>query len=76
VRGGGTVLSGVLAGRAALFGVLARVGALGLELIERLPPAVGLRAAPVARARATAGAGTAADRGRVCAGARFSPVVG
>lgn len=38
--GGDTVLTGVLADRAALFGVLAEVEALGLELIEvrRLPP--------------------------------------
>jgi len=37
---GDTVLTGVLADRAALFGVLAEAEALGLELIEvrRLPP--------------------------------------
>jgi hypothetical protein len=33
-RGGDTVLSGVLPDQAALFGVLARVEALGLELLE------------------------------------------
>ena len=35
-----TVLSGVLADQAALYGVLAQIEALGLELIEvrRLPP--------------------------------------
>ena len=40
-RGGATVLSGVLADQAALYGVLAQIEALGLELIEvrRLPPA-------------------------------------
>ena len=40
-RGGGTVLSGVLADQAALYGVLAQLEALGLELIEvrGLPPA-------------------------------------
>jgi hypothetical protein len=40
-RGGDTVLSGVLADQAALYGVLAELEALGLELIEvrRLPPA-------------------------------------
>jgi hypothetical protein len=38
--GGDTVLTGVLADQAALYGVLAEVEALGLELIEvrRLPP--------------------------------------
>jgi hypothetical protein len=38
--GGDTVLSGPLADRAALYGVLAEIEALGLELIEvrRLPP--------------------------------------
>ena len=38
--GGNTVLTGVLADQAALYGVLAEVEALGLELIEvrRLPP--------------------------------------
>jgi hypothetical protein len=34
VRGGDTVLSGVLADQAALYGVLAQLEALGLELIE------------------------------------------
>jgi hypothetical protein len=40
-RGDHTVLSGVFADQAALFGVLAQIEALGLELIEvrRLPPA-------------------------------------
>jgi hypothetical protein len=40
-RGGDTVLSGVPAGQAALYGVLAQMEALGLERIEvrRLPPA-------------------------------------
>ena len=40
VDGGDTVLTGVLADQAALYGVLAEVEALGLELIEvrRLPP--------------------------------------
>jgi hypothetical protein len=33
-RGGDTVLSGVLADQAALYGVLAQIEALGLELIE------------------------------------------
>jgi len=39
-RGGDTVLSGVLADQAALYGLLAQLEALGLELIEvrRLPP--------------------------------------
>jgi hypothetical protein len=39
-RGGDTVLTGVLPDRSALFGVLAEVEALGLELIElhRLVP--------------------------------------
>jgi hypothetical protein len=38
--GGDTVLTGVLADRAALYGVLAEVEALGLELVEvrRIPP--------------------------------------
>jgi|HubBroStandDraft_3_1064219.scaffolds.fasta_scaffold53771_2 hypothetical protein len=38
--GGDTVLTGVLADQAALYGVLAEVEALGLELVEvrRLPP--------------------------------------
>jgi hypothetical protein len=38
--GGDTVLTGVLADQAALYGVLAEAEALGLELIEvrRLPP--------------------------------------
>jgi hypothetical protein len=38
--GGDTVLTGPLADRAALYGVLAEIEALGLELIEvsRLPP--------------------------------------
>ena len=40
-RGADTVLSGVLTDQAALFGVLAQIEALGLELIDvrRLPPA-------------------------------------
>jgi len=40
-RDGDTVLSGALADQAALYGVLAQMEALGLELIEvrRLPPA-------------------------------------
>jgi hypothetical protein len=33
-RGGDTVLSGVLSDQAALFGVLAQIEALGLELLE------------------------------------------
>ena len=33
-RGGDTVLSGVLPDQAALYGVLARIEALGLELLE------------------------------------------
>ena len=39
--GGDTVLTGPLADRAALYGVLAQLEALGLELVEvrRLPPA-------------------------------------
>ena len=39
--GGDTVLTGPLPDRAALYGVLAEIEALGLELIElrRLPPA-------------------------------------
>jgi hypothetical protein len=39
--GGDTVLTGPLPDRAALFGVLAQIEALGLELVElrRLPPA-------------------------------------
>ena len=39
-EGGNTVLTGVLADQAALYGVLAEAEALGLELIEvrRLPP--------------------------------------
>jgi hypothetical protein len=39
-RGDGTVLTGLLADQAALYGVLAEIEALGLELIEvrRLPP--------------------------------------
>ena len=39
--GGDTVLTGVLADQAALYGVLAEIEALGLELIEvrRIPPA-------------------------------------
>jgi hypothetical protein len=38
--GGDTVLTGPLPGRAALYGVLAQIEALGLELLEvrRLPP--------------------------------------
>jgi hypothetical protein len=38
--GGDTVLTGVLADQAALYGVLAEAEALGLELVEvrRLPP--------------------------------------
>lgn len=41
VSGGDTVLTGPLADRAALHGVLAQIEALGLELLEvrRLPPA-------------------------------------
>ena len=40
IDGGDTVLTGVLAGQAAVYGVLAGAGAPGLELIEvrRLPP--------------------------------------
>jgi hypothetical protein len=40
-RGGDTVLTGPLRDRAALYGVLAEIEALGLELLEvrRLPPA-------------------------------------
>jgi hypothetical protein len=40
-RGDDTILSGVFADQAALYGVLAQLEALGLELIEvrRLPPA-------------------------------------
>jgi hypothetical protein len=40
-RGGDTVLSGVFADQAALYGMLAQLEALGLELVEvrRLPPA-------------------------------------
>ena len=34
MEGGGTVLSGILADRAALYGVPAEAEALGLELIE------------------------------------------
>ena len=39
--GGDTVLTGPLPDRAALYGVLAQIEALGLELLEvrRLPPA-------------------------------------
>ena len=39
-HGGDTVLTGPLADRAALYGVLAEIEALGLELLEvrRLPP--------------------------------------
>jgi len=39
--GGDTVLTGPLCDRAALYGVLAEIEALGLELLEvrRLPPA-------------------------------------
>jgi len=39
-RGEDTVLSGTLPDRAALYGVLAEIEALGLELLEvrRLPP--------------------------------------
>jgi hypothetical protein len=39
VRGTDTVLAGVLADRAALYGVIAQIEALGLQLIEirRLP---------------------------------------
>ena len=39
-RGDGTVLTGLFADQAALYGVLAEIEALGLELIEvrRLPP--------------------------------------
>ena len=39
-RGGDTVLTGTLADQAALYGVLAEIEALGLELLEvrRLPP--------------------------------------
>jgi hypothetical protein len=39
-RGDDTVLTGLLADQAALYGVLAEIEALGLELIEvrRLPP--------------------------------------
>ena len=39
--GGDTVLTGPLCDRAALYGVLAQIEALGLELLEvrRLPPA-------------------------------------
>jgi hypothetical protein len=39
-RGDNTVLTGVFADQAALYGVLAEIEALGLELIEvrRLPP--------------------------------------
>jgi hypothetical protein len=40
-RGDDTILSGVCADQAALYGVLAQIEGLGLELIEvrRLPPA-------------------------------------
>ena len=40
IRGGNTVLTGGLCDQAALQGVLAEIGALGLELLEvrRLPP--------------------------------------
>jgi hypothetical protein len=39
-RGEGTVLTGALPDQAALYGVLAEIEALGLELLEvrRLPP--------------------------------------
>ena len=39
-RGGDTMLTGPLADRAALYGVLAEIEALGLDLLEvrRLPP--------------------------------------
>lgn len=39
-RGGDTVLSGVFADQAALYGLLTQLEALGLELVEvrRLPP--------------------------------------
>jgi len=39
-RGGDTVLTGTLTDQAALYGVLAEIEALGLELLEvrRLPP--------------------------------------
>ena len=45
-EGGNTVLTGVLADQAALYGVLAEAEALGLELIEvrRLPPRDGSQA--------------------------------
>lgn len=41
VRRGDTILSGLFADQAALYGMLAQLEALGLELIEvrRLPPA-------------------------------------
>jgi hypothetical protein len=40
IRGDGTVLTGLFADQAALYGVLAEIEALSLELIEvrRLPP--------------------------------------
>jgi hypothetical protein len=40
VQGGDTILSGVFADQAALYGVLTQIEALGLELIEvrRAPP--------------------------------------
>jgi hypothetical protein len=43
IRGGDTILSGAFADRAALYGVLAQIEALGLELVElyRLPSAAG-----------------------------------
>jgi hypothetical protein len=67
--GGDTVLTGPLPDRAALYGVLAQIEALGLELLEvrRLPPALcprpGPPARPVPSSASAAGRGAAADSG-------------
>ena len=45
VKGGETVLTGLLADQSALFGVLAQIEALGLELLELRQ----IRARPAAR---------------------------
>jgi hypothetical protein len=51
--GGDTVLTGPLPDRAALYGVLAQIEALGLELLEvrRLPPGLTPRPGPIAQVR-------------------------
>ena len=62
--GGDTVLTGPLPDRAALYGVLAQIEALGLELTRSPPPATGLTPPPWATGRPVAASADRRSAGR------------